>query len=367
MKKTVNNIDRSRIRSHGTQNTDRLPDGRKRLLWTVLFLVIAAATIWAVTSHSKAFSPEQFASYIGGVSKIWLAAAVLCVFGFIIFEGEAVITICRALDCKTGHRQGLIYSASDIYFSGITPSASGGQPACAYFMIRDGIPASTATAALLINLALYTLSIIVISLAVVILQPSVFLSFGLLSKILIAAGYIIQCLLAAFFILLLVKSDLLHRICRGAIRFLCRIRLVKGEAEKLEKLDSFIGEYTACSQAIRGHKKELWVAFVFNILQRIFIILVPVFVFLASGGAFSEAAGIWAVQSYVVVGSNAIPIPGAMGVSDYIMLDGYGRMMDITNAVNLELLSRSISFYICIVLCGAIVLVKYLTQKRTGS
>ena len=354
-------------RLQGAQSHGAIPDGRKKFLWTVLFVAIAAATIWAVVSHNKDFSVGTFLSYIRGSSKPWLCAAILCAFGFVFFEGEAVVLICRALGCKLGHRQGFVYSAADIYFSGITPSATGGQPMCAYFMLKDGISASTATAALLINLTLYTLSILVISLFVVIVQPGVFLSFGIISKVLIIAGYIMQCLLAAFFIMLIVKKTLLHGICRGAIRFLCRIKLLRREEERLLKLDRFIDEYTTCSQMIRHRTKAILAAFVFNILQRMSVILVPLCVFMASDGAVSDAVRVWAVQCYVVIGSNTIPIPGAMGVSDYIMLDGYGKMMDYQNAVNFELLSRSISFYICIVLCGAVVLTKYLIQKKTGN
>ena len=46
-----------------------------------------------------------------------------------------------------------------------------------------------------------------------------------------------------------------------------------------------------------------------------------------------------------------------------MLMDGFGQMMAQESAVNLELLSRSISFYSCILICGAAVLVKYLMQK----
>ena len=66
---------------------------RNRLLWSVLFVLIAAATIWAVVSQSRSFSLESFGSYISGTSKLWLTAAVLCMLGYIWLEGEAVLTI----------------------------------------------------------------------------------------------------------------------------------------------------------------------------------------------------------------------------------------------------------------------------------
>ena len=55
-----------------------------------------------------------------------------------------------------GYRKGILknysYASADIYFSAITPSATGGQPASAYYMIKDGIPISHTTAILSVNL-----------------------------------------------------------------------------------------------------------------------------------------------------------------------------------------------------------------------
>lgn len=337
---------------------------RSKIMWSVLFVAIAAATIWAVISNGEYFSAQEFREYVAGTSKGWLIAALISMLGFVVFEKEAVSAVCRGFGYPTGHGQGLIYSTSDIYFSAITPSASGGQPASAYFMIKDGIPASVTTIVLLINLTMYTLSILVISFFVAIVKPGVFMSFGSLSRLLIVCGTVFQVLLIVFFLMLLMKGDVLYRICRAAIRFLCRIKLMKNEREKERALKSYVSEYIMYYDMIKKHKRCIIVSFIFNMLQRISIISVSLFVFLAQGGSIAEAAEIWAVQSYVVIGSNAVPIPGAMGVSDYIMLDGFGRMMSYQNAVNFELLSRSISFYVCILLCGAAVLLRYLIQKR---
>lgn len=356
MKKNIQNTSGS---EHG-----ETPGGRKKILWTALFLVIAAVTVWAVVSHSRDFSIASFAAYLKDASKPWILAAVFCVCGFVFFEGAAVVSICRAFGCPSKQRQGLLYSAADIYFSGITPSATGGQPMCAYFMIRDGIPASVTTAALLVNLTLYTLSIMVISIFAAILAPGIFLSFGILSKVLIISGYVIQCLLAALFILLLTKNDLLHRICRSVLHFLCKIKLLRHEENKLQRLEKYIQEYAACAALMKHRKKEMLFAFLLNILQRLSILTVPFCVYMAAGGSGAVAVRTWAVQSYVVIGSNAIPIPGAMGVSDYIMLDGYGNFMPYQSAINLELLSRSMSFYACMILCGTAVLITYITGNR---
>ncbi|MFR2128888.1 MAG: hypothetical protein ACLS4M_06675 [Eubacterium ventriosum] len=47
--------------------------------------------------------------------------------------------LCGTFGYKRPFRKCLVYSSSDIYFSAITPSATGGQPASAYFMMKDKV------------------------------------------------------------------------------------------------------------------------------------------------------------------------------------------------------------------------------------
>ena len=53
-----------------------------------------------------------------------------------------------------------------------------------------------------------------------------------------------------------------------------------------------------------------------------------------------------------------------MGVADYLMLDGIGAFVSADQTVIIELLSRSVSFYSCIILCGVMVLFAFRRKKR---
>ena len=59
-----------------------------------------------------------------------------------------------------------------------------------------------------------------------------------------------------------------------------------------------------------------------------------------------------------------MPVPGGMGVTDYLMLDGYGRMFGPAYAANLEMIGRSLTFYGSVLISALTVLVGYLALKR---
>ena len=113
---------------------------KKTKIWGLIFLVMALFTIWAVIAQSKSFSFAQFQDTLHNSSVGWMIAASVSMLGFIVFEGMALLCIVKALGYPRRFTKGFLYSAADIYFSAITPSATGGQPASAYFMMQDGVP-----------------------------------------------------------------------------------------------------------------------------------------------------------------------------------------------------------------------------------
>ncbi len=334
--------------------------GKKLILWMLLFVAITAVTFWAVSAQSADFSVGEFLADLKNADPKYLCGAVIAMLGYVLFEGLAVLVICRAMGYRRRIKDGFIYSASDIYFSAITPSASGGQPASIWFMVQDGIPATTAVAALVANLVCYTLAIVVIGGVTFLCAPAMFLEYSTLSKILIVAGYITLTLLAVLFLLLLRKGNWVYALAQRLIRLLAKCRLVKRQEKWEARLQSSLQRYQGCAELLLHRKKAILLTFLLNLLQRASQITVTSLALLATGGSGGQAGQAWFAQSYGVIGSNCVPIPGAMGVSDYLLLDGLGNMMAAEQAVRLDLLSRALSFYSMILICGIAILVKYI-------
>lgn len=332
-----------------------------------LFAVIAVVSVWAVVTQSREFSLSDFSAYVRHASIPWLVVALVSMLGFILFEAFALLVLCRALGYRQSLWRGYIYSASDIYFSAITPSATGGQPASAYFMIKDGMNGMMATAILIANLCMYTSAIIVIGFLCFFLRFDIFLQYSLPSQILIVVGFLAQIGLLIFFFMVLKHERLLQRMCNAVLRFLCKVRILKKYEEKQAKLDAYMDKYRQHSKLITDHPKAMFFCFLFNLLQRMSQIAVTMFVYAATTGkGFLEAIELWFWQGYVVLGTNCVPIPGALGISDYMMLDGFQNIMEKSQAVNLELLSRAFSFYSCVIICGISVLIQYCVVKKRG-
>lgn len=337
---------------------------KKNRIWTLVAIILAVSSIFIVARQTKDYSWVDFKLYITSANPFWILMAIVCTLLYIFFEGYAILRILKAFGYPRQVRKGIVYSAADIYFSAITPSATGGQPASAFFMMADGIPAGVSAVALMVNLVMYTASIMAIGIVAVVLKPELFIRFESFAKFLIIIGYVILGALMFFIILLLKKEKWVHAICSFFLRLLSKIRMIKRLDRLEKKLDKIIEEYKKCSEMIDGQRRMLVETFICNFLQRSLQICVSVMIYLADGGAIKHAVDIWVTHAFSVIGSNCVPIPGAMGVIDYLLLDGMGNLMSQEDAVSLELTSRGISFYFCVLLCLIIVGVGYFALNK---
>ena len=339
---------------------------KKNEIWTVVAFILAALSVWVVASQTKNYSFSNFKEYLTGAHPLWIVLAVICMICFVVFEGLAILCVLKAFGHKRAVHKGIIYSAADIYFSAITPSATGGQPACAFFMMADGVPAAVSAITLLLNLVMYTMSLMAIGIIAVILRPSIFIHFTTFSRVLIIIGYLILILLSIFMIILIKREDWVHGIGSFLIRILTRIKLIRNVERFEKKLDNITNEYRDCAEMIVGHRGMLVKCFLFNFFQRVLQICVSPMIFMARGGDASEAVGVWVTHAFSVIGSSSIPVPGAIGVIDYLLIDGMKDLMDEASATSLELASRGISFYICVLACLLIVAIGNFSLNRRG-
>lgn len=338
---------------------------RPKWLAPVAFILLVAITVFVVSQQSASFTAEGFLEYVGQVKPWGLAAAVCCMLCYIASEGMALLVICRALGYRQKIWRGIQYSAADIYFSSITPSATGGQPASALFMIGDGIPTAVTTVVLLLNLLYYTLSIFVVLLIGLVLYPGAFGLFSAPAHILMTFGIFVQLALVIGLVVLIFSQKIFLHIVDFFLRIAQKLHLVKTAEKRKEKLLEMEADYRASAGVVHRHKKAMACAFLFNVLQRVALTMVPAVIYAANGHPLRLMGKVFAIQAWVIMGSNSVPLPGAVGVADYLFLDGYGTLM--ADPVNMELLSRTISFYSCVLICAVVLLIAFLRKRHQGS
>ena len=336
----------------------------KKIFWMLFSILLAVLTVWAIFRESRSLSLPRLFEVVAGGNKLYLTISILCATGYVVFEAVAICSILKGINYKRSIREGILYSTSDVYFSAITPSATGGQPASAYFMHEDGIPAGVVSATLILNLMMYTAAIGFLGIVAIILNPDFFREFGQAPRILIMVGFVVLILLILFFFTLLKDSDKLFDLIKRIVLFFQKkSRHFEGE-QLLEKIEKAHKDYGNCAKMFAGRNDILLKAFLWNVIQRASQIAIPMFMHLCLGGNSRDSITLFSKQCLITIGYNFVPIPGAMGIADYMMIDGFSNIMTHEAALLLDMVSRAVSFYICVTISGLITLGGYLWKKR---
>ena len=336
----------------------------KNIIWTFISLLLAILTIRVILKQNRDMSFSDLMGMVRSSDKIFVLLSMISAVLYVWFEGIALRGILKKAGYVRSSLKCLIYSTADVYFSAITPSASGGQPASAYFMRKDGIPGGTITAALVLNLVMYTVSVVFLGLISLAIYPATFASFSLTSRILISFGFFGLTVLTIGFFILLRNGSLIFNPLAKLIDFAHSKKLIKNKESALDRIERVGNDYKTCAGLISNSKRILLYAFAWNLLQRMNQLIVPSYIYAALGGERPKMLTVFAKQCLVTIGYNCIPIPGGMGISDYLMIDGFTPVMGEQMAYSVELISRGITFYICVTISGLITLAAYLKSKR---
>lgn len=337
---------------------------KKKVFWAVLSLLIAFGSIFMVIRQSENFSPDLLIEYISDMDDKWLLLAFVGMFGFILFEGLAIVRILKSIDSKKYSRTGLLYAASDIYFSAVTPSASGGQPASAFFMHKDGMNKNIITITLVFNLMMYNLALFTIGVLAVIFLHGSLLALSIESIVLFAIGSVLLIFLVLGFYMLLKHDRILYFIADKMLIFLERIKIIRKADNKRARLRKSMSGYRDCAEMIANDKKMVLDVFLLSIAQRLSQFSVTFCVFMGMQKGLATSLHAMAMQTFVAISSNSLPIPGGMGVADYVMLDIFKHMALNSEPVHVELMCRGITFYGAVITGGIITCIGYIRVRR---
>lgn len=113
-------------------------ENKKKTIFNVIFLlVVFTGTMYGVF-HGEDIG--EIVKILEQVNVLWLIPGVICVVVFIWGESIIIYYMMRTLKIRLKKWTCFLFSSVGFFFSCITPSASGGQPAQIYYMKKEKIP-----------------------------------------------------------------------------------------------------------------------------------------------------------------------------------------------------------------------------------
>ena len=343
---------------------------RKHLFNILFVLVLLGLTVFILIKSNKELSWADVRAFFSNCNPAYIVLAVCGMLVFLLAEAWSLKNIAKKFGYKTKFVSAFAYSSADAYYSALTPSATGGQPASAYYMVKDGIDAGSTTFILVFNLLGYTAAIFVLGVAAFVISLFTstggwaFLDFSVLSKVFIIVGVVMQVFLIWLFVACLKHPGAVLKTGGALIALLAKLKFSKKPEILREKLSAMVEKYRYCGEQIKKHRNLFLQTLLLNVLQRGAQVAITAFVFKAAKPQ-TDMLHVFALQCFVLLGYNSMPLPGGSGVFELLYLNVFSTVafFDKPFLVVAVMVTRVISYYGCLIFSGIITLVYHVSQN----
>lgn len=343
---------------------------RKHLFNILFVLVLLGLTVFILIKSNKELSWADVRAFFSNCNPAYIVLAVGGMLVFLLAEAWSLKNIAKKFGYKTRFVSAFAYSSADAYYSALTPSATGGQPASAYYMVKDGIDAGSTTFILVFNLLGYTAAIFVLGVAAFVISLFTstggwaFLDFSVLSKVFIIVGVVMQVFLIWLFVACLKHPGAVLKTGGALIALLAKLKFSKKPEILREKLSAMVEKYRYCGEQIKKHRNLFLQTLLLNVLQRGAQVAITAFVFKAAKPQ-TDMLHVFALQCFVLLGYNSMPLPGGSGVFELLYLNVFSTVafFDKPFLVVAVMVTRVISYYGCLIFSGIFTLVYHVSQN----
>lgn len=335
----------------------------------VSFLIL----VFGLTMYSVFHGEDlgQIIRYLKEAEISYLAVGVLLVVLFILSESLIIWYMMWTVGQRAQLSHCCLYSFAGFFFSAITPSASGGQPAQLYFMKKDQLPISVSTLILMIVTITYKAVLVLLGLAVLILRPPSVMCYlePVLGWCYLGIALNVGCVAAM--LVLVFHPTLARRLLTGMIEWVTRLfHWKKGDSFR-KRAENSMNRYCEVAGYFKEHKRVVFHVMLITLVQRFLLFFVTYLTYqslgiqtyqLACSNKIPEAGVgvIVLLQGMISVAVDMLPLPGGMGISEALFLKIFQPLCGKALTLPLMILSRGLSYYTQLLICGVMTVAAYI-------
>ena len=314
-----------------------------------LFLLL---TVAAFALLLRGQDPGQLWSALIQADPRWLAVGAGCMACYFCCEARNIRTGLSLFGSSASYPACLRYALTGFFFSSITPSASGGQPMQLLAMHQDGHPAAPGVLALLTEFFSFQLAGAVLAVGGFLLcrQELLALDKAVQLCFLVGAG------LNLVVVLLLCTALFSPRL----LPFLWGKLMIPAGKLFPRRAEGWAAwgraqwaDLRRCTHCYRTNKKKLAGMVAVSLLQLAACHSIPYWVYLAFGLENARLVGVIGMQAVLFLSVSSLPLPGAVGLSEGGFLLLYRSLFPPALISGAMILSRVLSFYLCLAVSGA--------------
>ena len=337
---------------------------RKKVLNAIFVAVIFIITMLTV------FRGEDFREilhFLTTAEAKFVLPGIVLVILFILGESVVICYLFRTLGIKTGFFRCCIYSFIGFFYSGVTPSASGGQPMQIIAMKKDKIPVASSTVVLAIVTITYKLVLVISGLAVLLIRPEGIMKYLEPVETIMDIGLALNVVCIAILLNLVFYPKTVRSCAEWGLSLWNRIRPSKHPEKQKERLEALLGQYTGTAEYFKKHKHVIIHVLVITFIQRYLLFFITWMTYCAFELSGERMSVIVMLQAMISVASDMLPLPGGMGISENLFVIIFEPIFGEDLLLPGMVISRGISYYSQMLISGIMTLfAAFFISKEKG-
>ena len=340
--------------------SQRLHKQKKNIISGIFFLLLAGLTFYTIFNGNDM---KAVAEAIGRVHPGYLiGAAVLGIF-FVCAEGIMIWYLLHALDKRAKLLSCIRYSFVGFFFSGITPSATGGQPMQLYYMNKDKLKMSECTVVLMTVAVIYKLVLVVMGIGILLFAHKELAGFLGAYLYLYYLGLFLNVIVVAVLLFVMVRPKLFTGVVFSIEKFLVKLHLLKPSDTRVNRLTGFVERYHDTVQFFLKNKHRIVGVISITFLQRMSVFVLTYVIYRGFRLDGISAMTVIFLQASVYIAVDMLPLPGAQGITELMYKNVFAAVFPGNLLTASMCVTRAINFYFLLILSAAVTLWCYIKYK----
>lgn len=325
---------------------------RKRLLEGIFFLLVMGLSFYAVF-HGQ--DVKQVGAALRRLSPAALCAALVTALFFVSAEGMMIYYLLRSMNGRSGLLKCISYSFIGFFYSGITPSATGGQPMQLYYMCKDKNGLSESSVVLMTVALIYKFVLVVIGVVILLFWHRPLRGYLRNYYPLFLLGLGLNLALVLILLAVMLAPGGIKSVLVKIEGLLVKVRILKPSEARREKIDRFIGGYQDAVRFLLQHKGKVLNVCLFTVLQRCSVFILTWIIYRGFALEGADAMTVAVLQASVYIAVDMLPVPGAQGITELMYRSIFAGIFTGGYLMPSLYVSRGISFYF-LLLAGVVVI-----------
>lgn len=277
-----------------------------------LFLTLAVVMYIGLSGNDLASLLEALRS----VSPFYLVLCLLAWAGYVLMDALTVYYFLLRQDYKISLLKAIYISVIGIYYSNITPGASGGQPVQIYRMKQMGVPIGISSSCLTVKFTCFQFMLLVVGTILWIVHRDFVAIHAQGMYWFILLGYFFNFISIGVLLMMAISRRVTMTIITLCIKVGTKLQIVKDPERSHAKWEVHCISFSKSVQMIRNHPRELLVQCLIAVTQLLMLMSITLAVYHSFGLTTASNMEVITMGVLLYISASYTPLPGASGVME---------------------------------------------------